>query len=151
MRHHISKKVFRIAGIPLLLLPGFLFALDDRVQDLPAMGWNSWNYYHCTINEATILGQAVAMARTSTTANWEGRRISMKDVGYKFVNLDDCWEGARTNRILDYDHTKFPKGFPWLCDTIRKLGLLPGLYTSAGTGTCQRFPAQYGYDWEDAF
>jgi alpha-galactosidase len=89
------------------------------------------------------------MIRKSTVANWEGKLVSMKDVGYVFVNLDDCWEGSRTSGYLNYSATLFPQGFVWLCDSIRRMGLLPGIYTSAGTATCQGRPAQFSYDSSD--
>jgi alpha-galactosidase len=140
----------RITICSLFVMHAFAFAVNDHVQDLPAMGWNSWNYYACNINESTILAAANAIHKKSTTANWEGLYVSMQDVGYKFVNLDDCWEGSRTNGILQYSSTLFPHGFVWLCDSIRRMGLIPGLYTSAGTATCQGRPAQFGYDTADA-
>jgi len=148
----ISGKLLLATGYVLVFGWALVFAIDDGIQRAPAMGWNSWNNFGCNINETTILNQAKAMAAKRTTANWEGKYISMKDVGYQFVNLDDCWEGSRSgNGIIDYEHTLFPHGMSWLCDTIRKLGLIPGLYTSAGTATCQGRPAQYGNDWNDAF
>ena len=150
MRHVTLKKLFLGAGCALLVVPAFVFAINDHVQDVPAMGWNSWNYYGCNINQTTILAAANAMHRKSTVANWEGKLISMQDVGYKFVNLDDCWEGARTGGILQFSATLFPQGFVWMCDSIRRMGLVPGLYTSAGQTTCAGRPAQYGYDLADS-
>ena len=115
------KKFFVVSGCSLLLLPAFAFAINDGVQLTPAMGWNSWNYYGCNINQTTILAQANAMVRKSTVANWEGKFISMKDVGYQFINLDDCWEGARTGGILQFSATLFPQGFVWMCDRGRRV------------------------------
>ena len=148
MRNARGRKLFLVAG-SLLLLPSFALAINDGIQVTPAMGWNSWNYYGCNINQTTILAAANAMAKKSTTANWEGKMIAMKDVGYVFVNLDDCWEGARTNGNLAFSASLFPQGFVWMCDSIRRMGLIPGLYTSAGTATCAGRPAQYNYDSSD--
>jgi alpha-galactosidase len=150
MSHLVLRKFFLVCISTMLLMPVFAFAINDSIQDVPAMGWNSWNYYGCNISQATILTAANAMVKKSTTANWEGEYISMADVGYKFVNLDDCWEGARTNGTLTYSASLFPKGFVWMCDSIRKMGLIPGLYTSAGTATCQGKASQYSYDSSDA-
>lgn len=33
----------------------------DGTGKLPALGWNSWNAYHCDINETLILDAANAM------------------------------------------------------------------------------------------
>lgn len=144
----LKRSFFTVGGM-LLLLPALSFAVNDGTQMLPAMGWNSWNYYGCNINQATILTAANAMVRKSTVANWEGKLVSMKDVGYKFVNLDDCWEGSRTSGYLNYSATLFPNGFVWMCDSIRRMGLKVGIYTSAGTATCQGRPAQFNYDSSD--
>ena len=143
MRHAALKKLFLGAGCALLVVPAFVFAVNDSVQDVPAMGWNSWNHFGCNIRQATILGQAVTMATRKAAVNWEGKTPTMKDAGFQFINLDDCWEGA-TN--IQYDATLFPQGFIWMCDSIRRLGLFPGLYTSAGTNTCAGRPAQYNAD-----
>jgi len=47
----------------------------------PPMGWNSWNFFECDkINETVIKEMADAMVSSG-----------MKDVGYEYINLDDCW------------------------------------------------------------
>jgi alpha-galactosidase len=35
----------------------------DGTGRLPALGWNSWNAYHCDINETLILNAANAMVK----------------------------------------------------------------------------------------
>src|SRR5215218_2520744 len=50
----------------------------------PPMGWNSWNKFQCNVSERLIRETADAM-------NASG----MKDAGYQFINIDDCWHGAR--------------------------------------------------------
>ena len=83
MKKYSLRKYLISAGCGLFLLPLFAFAVNDHVQDVPAMGWNSWNHFGCNINEATVLSAAIAMHKKSTTANWEGKFISMQDVGYQ--------------------------------------------------------------------
>ena len=50
----------------------------------PPMGWNSWNHYGCQIDEGLIKRTADTMASSG-----------LRDAGYVYVNLDDCWHGAR--------------------------------------------------------
>lgn len=144
MRHAALRKLLFTSGCALFLLPAFTFAINDGIQLTPALGWNSWNQFACAgLNQAVVLAQAVTMATRRAPADWMGRQLTMKDAGYRFINLDDCWEGSSN---VTYNTTRFPQGFVWLCDTIRRLGLLPGLYTSAGTATCAGYPAQYNAD-----
>jgi len=44
------------------------------------MGWNSWNKFNCNINENLIRATADALVETG-----------LKDLGYDYLNLDDCW------------------------------------------------------------
>ena len=50
----------------------------------PPMGWNSWNKFQCNVDENMIRQQADAMVSTG-----------MKDAGYTYINIDDCWHGER--------------------------------------------------------
>src|SRR5262245_1336039 len=52
----------------------------------PPMGVRSWNPYWCPwLTEQLIKDTAHAMATNG-----------MKDAGYQYVNLDDCWQAGRT-------------------------------------------------------
>jgi alpha-galactosidase len=44
------------------------------------MGWNSWNKFACQINEEVIKNA------TDNLVN-----LGLAKLGYKYVNLDDCW------------------------------------------------------------
>ncbi|MFL6618003.1 MAG: hypothetical protein ACJ8MH_05350, partial [Povalibacter sp.] len=50
----------------------------------PPMGWNSWNTFACNINEQLIRDTADVMVSSG-----------MRDAGYVYVNIDDCWHGER--------------------------------------------------------
>ena len=39
----------------------FRMVCGDKIALTPPMGWNSWNYYHCNINEQKIRAAADAM------------------------------------------------------------------------------------------
>ena len=57
----------------------------------------------------------------------------MKDVGYQYVNLDDCWmDGRDSSGKLRWNATKFPAGIPALADYIHGKGLKIGIYEVPG-------------------
>ncbi|GAP92717.1 putative alpha-galactosidase [Rosellinia necatrix] len=115
----------------------------DGTGKLPALGWNSWNAYHCDINETLILDAAKAMVE-----------FGFKDAGYEYVNLDDCWSvkdgrDSETQQLVP-DPERFPNGISGLADQIHEMGLKVGIYSSAGTATCAGYPASIGYESIDA-
>lgn len=116
---------------------------DDGTGKLPALGWNSWNAYHCDINESLILDAAKAMVD-----------FGFKDAGYQYVNLDDCWSvkdsrDSNTQELVP-DPDRFPNGVSGLADQIHDMGFKIGIYSSAGTQTCAGYPASIGYESIDA-
>jgi len=66
------------------------------------------------------------------------------------VNIDDCWQVARfPNKTIQPD----PKNFPdmkQLISHVHSKGLKFGLYSDAGTKTCQSRPGSLGYEDIDA-
>lgn len=106
-------------------------SLDNGVGQTPAMGWNSWNVFRCEIHEELIREVARAMVDSG-----------LRDAGYHYVNLDDCWQAARDNvtgHILPFED-KFPSGMKALGDYIHSLGLKFGVYSGAGDATCEGEP-----------
>ncbi|HKN52746.1 MAG TPA: alpha-galactosidase, partial [Amycolatopsis sp.] len=115
-----------------------LFAAQ-RTGERPPMGWNSWNKFACKINEQLIRETADAVVSSG-----------MRDAGYQYVNIDDCWAELNRNADgkLEPNHTTFPHGIKALADYMHERGLKLGIYTSAGTQTCQKtMPG--GLDHED--
>jgi alpha-galactosidase len=51
---------------------------------------------------------------------------------------------------LEADKLRFPDGFKNVSDYVHSLGLKVGIYSSAGTKTCQGLPGSLGYEEEDA-
>ncbi|KAK4212623.1 glycoside hydrolase superfamily [Rhypophila decipiens] len=144
-----------------LVLAGPTVALVSRdgTGRLPAMGWNSWNEYGCDIKETDFIkvGQLLIL-------------LGLKDLGYEYVNIDDCWSDKQmrrdpsTKEILP-DKTKFPQGISHTAQVIHSLGLKLGIYSDADLkyDNCN-VPAQFtdqfqyspeglttdaptGYDW----
>jgi len=105
------------------------------------MGWNSWNRFGTKIDERLVLETAEAMVSSG-----------MRDAGYGYVVIDDGWMAPERDRNGDFvaDPDKFPSGIKALADRIHALGLRFGIYTDAGTKTCQDLPASLGYEFRDA-
>ncbi|WP_285743616.1 carbohydrate-binding protein [Lentzea sp. NBRC 105346] len=109
------------------------------------MGFNNWNTTHCTstFNEAMI--KSIADIFVSR---------GLKDVGYQYVNIDDCWALPQRDSQgnLVPDPARFPNGIKGLADYVHSKGLKFGIYTSAGTKTCNTagFPGALGHEYSDA-
>ncbi|MFC8790612.1 NPCBM/NEW2 domain-containing protein [Streptomyces cinereoruber] len=120
-------------------------AMGDGLALTPPMGFNNWNSTHCRpeFNEAMVKGIADIFVSKG-----------LKEVGYEYVNLDDCW--ALPQRDADgklvADPVRFPNGIKAVADYVHSKGLKFGIYTSAGTKTCDRigFPGGLGHEYSDA-
>jgi alpha-galactosidase len=106
----------------------------------PPMGWNSWNKFACNVNEQLIRETADAMVGTG-----------MQAAGYKYVNIDDCWQvGRDAQGTIVADPSRFSSGIKALADYVHSKGLKLGVYTDAGTLTCQKRPGSLGHELQDA-
>jgi alpha-galactosidase len=75
----------------------------------------------------------------------------MRDAGYQYVVIDDCWQVARDGAgTLVADSTRFPGGMKPLAEYVHARGLKLGIYTDAGRKTCQGRPGSYGHEEQDA-
>lgn len=121
-------------------LDGARVGNDNGLGRTPQMGWNSWNKFHCEIQEDLI--KDVAQAAID---------LGLKDAGYSYINLDDCWQISRDdNGNIQEDRDRFPSGMAALSEYIHSLGLKFGLYSDAGVKTCQKRPGSLGYETQDA-
>jgi alpha-galactosidase len=122
---------------------------SQSAPPLPQMGFNNWNSTHCRaeFNEAMIRGIADKFIS-----------LGLRDAGYRYVNVDDCWANWQRD-----DHGKlvpnpkrFPDGIKALAEYVHSRGLKFGLYSSAGTSTCEPleenrgFPGGLGHEKQDA-
>jgi len=106
----------------------------------PPMGWNSWNKFACNVNEQTVRDTADAMVSSG-----------MRDAGYQYVVIDDCWHGPRdANGFITADAQKFPSGIKTLADYVHSRGLKFGIYSDAGRLTCGGRPGSQGHEYQDA-
>ncbi|HUJ10249.1 MAG TPA: NPCBM/NEW2 domain-containing protein [Verrucomicrobiae bacterium] len=125
----------------LLVLPAVKAQTNLVLAATPPMGWNSWNAFRCNISANLLEQIAQAMATNG-----------MKDAGYQYVIVDDCW--ALTSRDANGnvvpDPNLFPDGIKPVADYIHSLGLKFGIYTDAGTKTCEGRAGSYQHELQDA-
>src|SRR3990170_4788081 len=83
-----------------------------RPRPHPPMGWNSWNKFGCNVSEQLIKDAADAMVANG-----------MKDAGYRYVVINDCWQVSRdaSGRIVA-DPERFASGMKALADPIHAKG-----------------------------
>jgi len=138
-----EKMLITVAGI-LLLSTGLVAQENNSVSKnlalTPPMGWNSWNKFACNVSEDMIRSMADAMVKSG-----------MKDAGYEYVNIDDCWQVSRdANGNIVADPQRFPHGMKAVGDYIHSLGLKFGVYSDAGSKTCAGRPGGLGHEYQDA-
>ncbi|MDH7460503.1 glycoside hydrolase family 27 protein [Chitinophagaceae bacterium 26-R-25] len=106
----------------------------------PPMGWMSWNFFGENINEKGLKEMADAMVASG-----------MAQAGYKYIFIDDGWQGGRDNRNkIIPDPKKFPSGIKALADYMHSKGLKLGIYSDAAPLTCAGYTASLNFEEEDA-
>ena len=104
------------------------------------MGWNTWNTFTSNINEAKLREIADVMVSSG-----------MEGAGYKYLIIDDCWQGGRDSLGFIYpDPAKFPSGLKALADYIHSRGLKFGIYSDPGDSTCAHYIGSRGHEYQDA-
>jgi len=135
-----NSKFFLTAAIVFCML---LPTQAQKFQGLaltPPMGWNSWNKFACNVSEKLIRESADAMVSSG-----------MKDAGYEYVVIDDCWQVSRDSLgFIVCDPVRFPSGIKALADYVHSKGLKFGIYSCAGDKTCAGRPAGRGHEYQDA-
>ncbi|KAL5366620.1 glycoside hydrolase superfamily [Aspergillus floccosus] len=116
--------------------------LNDSLGLTPHMGWSSWNVAQC---------DAASEAYALVAAN-KFIELGLKDLGYTYVNIDDCWSTKQRDASgnLVPDPVKWPNGVRAVVDQIHSLGLKFGLYGCAGEMTCAGYPGSQGHEAQDA-
>lgn len=142
MLHLIKGKlVFGLAFIAVSFLSLNVHA--KKVEGLaltPPLGWNSWNTFACDVDEKLIRDMADAMVASG-----------MRDAGYEYINIDDCWHGERDAKgNIQVNPKHFPSGMKALADYVHSKGLKIGVYSDAGNTTCGGKPGSRGHEYQDA-
>ncbi|MCX6898343.1 MAG: NPCBM/NEW2 domain-containing protein [Verrucomicrobia bacterium] len=133
----------------------FKIVSGDTLALTPPMGWNHWYAHYNRVTDVMMREAADVMVRTG-----------MADVGYSYVNIDDCWMNApsadlrrptdplRVGPFRDAAGNIIPnKHFPnmrALTDYIHAKGLKAGIYTSPGPLTCGGYCGAYQHEEQDA-
>jgi alpha-galactosidase len=128
----------------------FKIVSGETLSLTPSMGWNHWYAHYNRITEKMVREAADILVSSG-----------MADVGYQYVNIDDCWMNAqkegdplRVGPLRDENGNLVPnKHFPdmkGLADYIHSKGLKAGLYTSPGPRTCAGFAGSYQHEAQDA-
>ena len=92
-------------------------SLMQEKMDNPACsvvnGWCNWFYTMDVFSENEILENAVFAAK------------HLKPFGLEYIQID---EGFQTTHGDWQGNQRFPHGLKWLCDSIKNLGLKPGIW-----------------------
>ena len=129
-----AARTFRTAAA----LPALGTLADDGLARTPPMGWSSWNRFAERIDDRTIRAMADAMVSGG-----------LRDAGYRYVNIDDGWQGKRDATGVLHPNAKFPD-MKALADYVHARGLKLGLYSSPGPRTCAGYEGSYGHVAQDA-
>lgn len=115
-------------------------AINNGLARTPQMGWNNWNALGCDVSQDLLLDTSKVLLDSG-----------LRDVGYQYVVLDDCWQGQRgADGYIKHDEKKFPNGMKYVAEKIHDMGMLYGMYSSAGEMTCARFEGSLDHEIEDA-
>ncbi len=128
----------------------FRIVSGDKLALTPPMGYNHWYAHYDRITDQMMREAADVMISSG-----------MADVGYEYVNIDDCWMNAPKNNdpkrvgplrdekgnIITNSYFPDMKG---LTDYIHAKGLKAGIYTSPGPLTCGGFTGAYQHEEQDA-
>lgn len=128
----------------------FKIVCGDLLALTPPMGWNHWYAHYNRVTDKLMREAADVMIASG-----------MADVGYQYVNIDDCWMNAsrhadplRVGPLRDAQgNILCNKHFPdmkALTDHIHAKGLKAGTYTSPGPLTCAGFSGSYQHEAQDA-
>jgi alpha-galactosidase len=137
------KRVLSLFVIVSAFVSAVTFAQTPPSKGLaltPPMGWNTWNKFGCNVSEDLVKGAADAMVSSG-----------MKDAGYQYIVIDDCWQVKRDEKgnIVPYQD-RFPNGIKAVADYVHSKGLKFGIYSDAGTKTCGGKPGGLGHEYQDA-
>ena len=138
----MKKLAFLLAAFCSLLTAASLAqsGVSKGLALTPPMGWNTWNKFGCNVSDELVRSMADAIVKTG-----------MKDVGYQYVVIDDCWQVSRDAQgNIVTDSQRFPKGIKPVADYVHSLGLKFGIYSDAGEKTCAGRPAGLGHEYQDA-
>jgi alpha-galactosidase len=121
-------------------LTQYAIAKDDGLALTPPLGWRSWNLYLGNVHQDEMVAIMDGMVRR-TRKNWAGKLVSLCDLGYCDVGLDDTWQACNSPKAAKGMHYHDAEGnplvnldrFPSLLNMTKhakELGLSPGWYSN---------------------
>lgn len=143
----MSSILSRCSLLPILALPWCSLAAQAQLlAPLPPMGFNNWARFQC-VPQKPLDGSNPAAYSFQRFMEDQGRALhdsGLSAAGYKTVVVDDCWMMRNSQGYLhgnpkwsgsqqpgfDYELTDY-------MNTLHNLGLLGGVYNTAGAKTCQ--------------
>jgi alpha-galactosidase len=137
----MSYKAARLGCVVVLVLSIHAPMLRGQATGIafkPPLGWNTWYGYMCKVTDADVRAQADRIVQNGMSA-----------VGYKYVNIDDCWQGQRDAQGVIHGNSNFPD-MKALGDYIHSKGLKFGVYSSPGPKTCAGYEGSFGHEEQDA-
>jgi alpha-galactosidase len=103
------------------------------------MGWSSGGKLGCAVDEDIIKRAADALVSTG-----------LRDAGYGYVIVDDCWQSSRAADGSIVVDPKFPAGLKGLADYLHGKQLKLGIGSSRGATTCGGRPGSQDHATMDA-
>jgi len=125
-------------AFPVAPLPAPATLKPDGLAATPPMGWSSWNRFAAAIDDRTVREIADHLVSSG-----------LRDAGYRFVNIDDGWQGSRSADGTIRPNARFPD-MKALTAYVHSKGLKIGIYSSPGPKTCAGFTGSYGHVDQDA-
>jgi len=102
--------------------------VGEQICLTPPMGWNSWYCWSESVSQDKIIQTAKAMMDKG-----------LVDYGWSYINIDDCWQGARGGEYCAIQgNQRFPD-IKQMCDTIHDMGLKMGIYSTPWMGSYAGF------------
>ena len=127
----MSKKNFVFVALFLFMSVGLYMLRNGSTLLMP----HRWDGVHGTSFRAISMKIIVGIADAMVTSG-------LRDAGYVYINIDDCWYGNRDATDLYRLMPKFPHGMKWLSDYVHSKGLKLGIYSDCGTQTCAEYAWQ---------
>jgi alpha-galactosidase len=115
-----------------------LVKVGDQIMLTPPMGWNSWNCWGLSVDQQKVVQSAHVF-----------KEKGLMNHGWAFINIDDGWEAKRDTKGEILTNEKFPN-MKALGDSLHKMGLKFGIYSSPGPFTCGGYTGSYQYELQDA-
>ncbi len=110
----------------------------ENLAPTPPMGWNSWNVFREAVDDKSVRAMADQLVSSG-----------LRDAGYRFVTIDDGWQGKRDAAGALHANAKFPD-MKALAGYVHARGLKIGIYSSPGPVTCSGYVGSHGHEAQDA-